>query len=347
MANPDINKSYSWAVQTCNADRVGYSQTYRNQQTVGGITYYDCSSFINYSLLAGGFETPNYAPSHNAFTTGSMANVLLQLGFKEIDSTGEYLAGDIGLSSSHTEMCYKGGTGKGIFMGAHTSNAKLENQVSIGSSSGNKNYERSFTRLFRYGDGGASEYGVSIYVASALAGNAWQESTINPALYQVGGTAFGLFQWDGSRRDALLTWLSENGYSNTDADGQMRYLIIEDEWSGSFNGISSLTEFLQSESTDIEMLTEAFCTCWERAGKPELEKRFQYANDAYKFILENAQNTLISEWKTSDTYLSNASTLNNAVLMYRFYSAGGGGGGKPTPHSKSKMPVWMMIKRKY
>ena len=51
---PDINKAYSWAIQTCNAPNVGYSNAYRNQQTVGGITYYDCSSFINYALLAGG-----------------------------------------------------------------------------------------------------------------------------------------------------------------------------------------------------------------------------------------------------------------------------------------------------
>ena len=52
---PNINQAYSWAVNTCNASNVGYSQTYRNQQTIGGITYYDCSSFIWYSLIAGGF----------------------------------------------------------------------------------------------------------------------------------------------------------------------------------------------------------------------------------------------------------------------------------------------------
>ena len=51
---PDINKAYSWAIETCNAPNVGYSNAYR--QTVGGITYYDCSSFINYALLAGGLK---------------------------------------------------------------------------------------------------------------------------------------------------------------------------------------------------------------------------------------------------------------------------------------------------
>ena len=53
---PDINRSYSWAINTCNADNVGYSQSYRNQKTVNGITYYDCSSFIWYALKAGNFD---------------------------------------------------------------------------------------------------------------------------------------------------------------------------------------------------------------------------------------------------------------------------------------------------
>ena len=55
---PDINRAYSWMIETCNAPRVGYSQAYRNQQTVGGITYYDCSSSINYALLAGAVQVP-------------------------------------------------------------------------------------------------------------------------------------------------------------------------------------------------------------------------------------------------------------------------------------------------
>lgn len=341
----DINKAYSWAIETCNAPNVGYSQTYRNQQKINGITYYDCSSFINYALIAGGFETPSYAPKYNAFTTYTEVDVLLSLGFTEVDATGEYLAGDIGLSSGHTEMCYKGGQGSGIFMGAHTANAILANQVSIGSSSGDTEYTRSFPRLFRYGDGGATGYGASAYVISALAGNAWRESHINPTLAQLGGTAFGLFQWDGERRDKLLTWLSENGYTSTDANGQMEYLVIEDEWIGTYDGISSLTEFLHSDSKDIASLTTAFCTCWERPSVPELQERIDFANKALVYITEHAQDTAISEWITAPMYyLSEEQALHNAVLMYRFYSAGGGGGGVPSKR-KRKLPIYMMIRR--
>lgn len=344
---PDINRAYTWAIETCNAPDVGYSQTYRNKQTVGGITYYDCSSFINYALLAGGFETPSYAPNHNAFTTYTEPSELLRLGFVEVSNVGEYLPGDIGWVSGHTEMCYKGGFGKGVFMGAHTDNAPLQYQVSIGSSGGNPNYERSFTRIFRYGDGGAVGYGSSVYVVAALAGNSWRESHINPTLSQMGGSAFGMFQWDGPRKDNLIQWLGENGYNATSPDGQMQYLIVEDEWQGTFGGISSLSEFLSSDSTDVAMLTEAFCTCWERPGVPELQERIDFANEAVSYITIHAQDTTIVSWETEPMYyLSRQQALNNAVLMYRFYSAGGGGGGTPSTR-KNKMPVWMMIKYHY
>lgn len=344
---PDINRAYSWAIQTCNAPNVGYSQTYRNAQTVNGITYYDCSSFINYALLAGGFETPSYAPNNNAFTTYTEPSELIRLGFTEVDASGEYLAGDIGLSTAHTEMCYQGGNGKGIFMGAHTDKVTLVNQVSIGSSSGDANYQRSFPRLFRYGDGGATGYGASIYVVSALAGNAWVESHINPTLSQIGGSAFGLFQWDGGRKIALLNWLSDNGYEDTSPDGQMQYLIVEGDWVGSFGGISSLEEFLTSTSTDVAMLTEAFCTCWERPGVPALSERINFANKALEFIEINANNTSIVAWETEPMYyLTEGQSLQNAVLMYRYYSAGGGGGGTPTERKK-KMPIWRWIKYHY
>lgn len=341
---PDLNKAYTWAIQTCNASNVGYSQSYRNQQTVGGITYYDCSSFINYALLAGGFTTPNYAPSHNAFTTSTMIAELLRLGFVEVDADGEYLPGDVGWVSGHTEMCYQGGLGKGIFMGAHTSNAALQNQVSIGSSSGDPTYERSWTRVFRYGSG-ATGYGYSIYVVAALCGNSWSESTINPGINEVGGGGFGLFQWTGGRRDSLEQWLSDNGYSVDDGNGQLEYLILEDFWQGEFNGINSLQAFLTSQSTDVDMLTEAFMRCWEIPGVPALNERIQHAHDCLDYIRNNANDTSINQWYRSNDYLTEAQTLNNAVMLYRYLSAGGGGGG--TFYRTKRLPVWMVTRRIY
>ena len=226
---PSINGAYTWAVNCCNLPKVGYSQAYRNQQTVNGITYYDCSSFINYALLAGGFSTPQYAPNNNAFTTYDMEGVLQQLGFTRV-TDGVIKAGDIGVSDAHTEMCYKGGTGKAVFMGAHGRNGiALVNQVSIGSSSGDPNYERTFPRIWRYGDGASGEVGYTwiigtdseyfedygdkqknnaaciysffyfkgwtLQAIAGFCGNVMQESKFNPALIEVGGTGHGLVQW--------------------------------------------------------------------------------------------------------------------------------------------------------
>lgn len=358
---PDINRAYSWAIETCNAANVGYSQSYRNAQTVGGITYYDCSSFINYALLAGGFETPSYAPNSNAFTTYSEASELLQLGFTEVDASGEYLAGDIGLSSGHTEMCYRGGSGKGVFMGAHTDNAPLANQVSIGSSGGNPDYERSFPRLFRYGDGGATGYGVSAVVAAAIAGNMWQESTLSPGVWENLSPGlptdllkgYGLGQWTNTGGDThgrlyqLLTWLQENGYASDDGNGQLAFLIHENAWyQNSEYPFTSLQDFLTSDSTDLEMLTHAYNLCWEGIHDSSWDARVTYANACYYYIIANANNANIKEWYNQNTYLTEEQRLNNAVMLYRYLSAGGGGGGTPSTRKK-KMPIWMWIKYHY
>ena len=308
---PDINKAYSWAVNTCNAPNVGYSQAYRNQQTIGGITYYDCSSFINYALLAGGWETPQYAPKHNPFTTGIEINVLLSLGFTDVSSDPEYLPGDIGWTSGHTEMCYKGGTGKGVFMGAHTSNAPLANQVSI------SDHERSFPRRFRYGSGGASGYGCSVYVIAAIAGNLRQESNVNPGI------------WEGLR---VGTWTElRHGYglgqwTNTGGDTHGR-----------------LYKLHESDSTDITHLTHAWNIGWEGIHDSSWDTRVTYAKEAYQYIVDHGNDTSITQWITGNRYLNVGEMLNNSVMLFRFFSAGGGGGGTPSK-KKEKMPVWMMIR---
>ena len=59
---PSIQSAYNWSIETCAKENVGYSQTYRNQRTVNGITYYDCSSFIWYALIAGGWDLVSVLP---------------------------------------------------------------------------------------------------------------------------------------------------------------------------------------------------------------------------------------------------------------------------------------------
>jgi len=363
VAEPNINKAYTWAIQTCNAPNVGYSQAYRNQRTVNGVTYYDCSSFVWYALIAGGFDcvTAN-GGSTWPFTTSTMASVLTKLGFTEVDASGEYLPGDIGLSSGHTEMCYQGGSGSGIFMGAHTANAALAFQVSIGNSSGDTTYTRSFTRIFRYGDGGAVGYGSSAYVCAAMAGNFWQESNINPGVWEglSEGTwtdllkGYGLGQWTNTGGDThgrlyqMYEWVTGQGYDVASGTGQCAYIVEENTWyqQQEASSFASLSEFLSSDSTDLEALTHAWNIGWEGIHDSSWDDRVEYAEKCYDYITEHAQDPEITVWIVGNRYLSEDEILNNAVMLYRYFSSGGGGGGTPSKRKK-KMPIWMWIRYKY
>lgn len=368
---PSMNQAYTWAINTCNAPKVGYSQSYRNQRTVNGITYYDCSSFINYALLAGGFSTPKYAPSNNPFTTYTMGAELERLGFTKltVGSSFVWQAGDIGVSSSHTEMCYQGGQGTAIFMGAHTASVTLANQVSIGSSSGDATYKRTFPTCYRYGDG-AKVTGYSAYVIAAICGNFWTESNVNPgvwesltpvawnALWSNNTGGYGLGQWTNTGGDThgrlykLHEYLSSNGYDNDSMEGQAAYIIEENVWNKGASyqqeiSYTSLEEFLNSDSTDLNYLTKAWLYCWEGINNDTLSQRQAQAKKAYDYIVAHANDSSITAYYHSNNYLSESEILDNCVMLYRIMGGLGGGGGtegKPTRKDLGKMPIWMMIR---
>lgn len=129
-----IQMAYQWAIDTCNAPNVGYSQDYRDQQWHDGAIRYDCSSFIWYALLAGGYPLEESYGTW-PFTTYTMGRVLENIGFAHADSSMvEWLPGDIVVfkgdpaqGTGHTEMVYDGYR----TMGAHNSHLPLEDQVSI------------------------------------------------------------------------------------------------------------------------------------------------------------------------------------------------------------------------
>ena len=359
----NLNRAYSWAVETCNAPNVGYSQSYRNRQTVNGITYYDCSSFIWWALKEGGFDVVSANLGNDyPVTTANMGRFLQNLQFSVVPLTSEWLAGDILWRSGHAEMVYRGGQASGISMGAHSANVALDAQVSI---SRNETTADNWTTLFRYGDSGAAGYGSTLYVVAAICGNFWQESTINPAIWESLETAawsslshgYGLGQWTNVNGDThgrlyqLYEWMTENGYEMDDGNGQLSFLVQENLWLPSDEygeQFGSLQEFLTSDSTDLELLTHAWNNAWEGIHDASWDTRVEYAQRCLEYITAHAQDTSITGWITGNRYLSEEETLNNAVMVYRWLSAGGGGGGNPAPVKKRKgMPLWMKIKYKY
>lgn len=303
---PSIQQSYNWAVETCAKDNVGYSQAYRNQMTVGGITYYDCSSFIWYALLAGDFNVVQANGGNSwPFWTGSMANTLRVLGFQKHSPDDTWKPGDILIRAGHTEMAFD----KTRTMGAHTANTSLPNQVSI-----NSNDSRGrWLELWRWENGASNEWikgnrylsegemqnnatiifsqctadGWTPESVAGMLGNFQQESTINPGIWQnldpVVSQGFGLAQWTPS--DTITDWLSQNGYENDSGDGQMKWLfenlidgkgywIKTDEYPITFAEFKSSTE-------EPEYLAYAFMYNFEKPLSKDHPERKTYARYWY------------------------------------------------------------------
>lgn len=356
---PDLNTAYTWAVNTCNAPNVGYSQSNRNQRTVNGITYYDCSSFIWYALIAGGWDPAAAYGSSWPFVTSDMASVLQQLGWQQVPIGGEWLAGDIVIRSGHTEMVYEGGTARGRTMGAHNANEPLADQVSIRSWYATSS---DYTYIYRYGAGGATTEGCSIYVISAILGNWQQESGLNPGVWQnlsAGhtwtdlGVGYGLGQWTNTQGNIhgrlyqLHEYLTANGYADDSGEGELAFFVDENVWypTGYAAGYADLQSFLASGDDDIEALTMAFAEGWEGMIDASITTRVSNAQAWYTW-LRNHGNDTPGAWVAGNRYLIDAEMKNNALLIYRFLSVAGGGGGGNTPWiTVRKMPVWMMCLR--
>lgn len=336
----NINLAFQWAVKTCNAPSVGYSQAHRQGETINGITYYDCSSFISASLTIGGFFSVN-----PWFTTATMRPYLLQAGFVKLPGNTEMLPGDILWRSGHTEMCYD----TTHSMGAHTANTALQNQVSIITNSPGR-----FTEIYRCGSGATGEIidvydwyigteteylsqehrdnnaicvwqffgqrGWSINAVSAMCGNMDRESTMNPALIEVGGTGHGLVQWTPPRNlydvlDVLYgshdDWKSGEKqcnaiYAEFEQSAGINDRGIEPQWYPTTDYNISWEEWSTSTES-VEYLTMAFLRNYERAGVEAADQRIQSANYFYEL-------------------LSGINPFNNIV--------------------KKSMPLYMMVKKK-
>ena len=167
---PDIQQAYMYCIDACASPTVGYSQNYRDKRTVNGITYYDCSSLMWYSLLAGGFDCVGANNGSTwPFTTYNMPTILQRLGFVSYAPSVPWLPGDICLNSGHTEMVYSPSpNGGGICMGAHRGDVPLANQVSIGSSGGDPTWVSQpsrWTSIWRYGNGANPNYSYYQWIA--------------------------------------------------------------------------------------------------------------------------------------------------------------------------------------
>ena len=172
----------------------------------------------------------------------------------------------------------------------------------------------------------------SLYVIAAMCGNFWTESNINPAIwenldsgsYTDLNKGYGIGQWTNTNGDThgrlytLNEWITANGYYMYDGNAQLQYIKKEATWyrNNSYS-FQSLDEFLNSESTDLTMLTNAWTRCWE--GITPQSQRVTQANTIYDYLLAHKDDTGLS-WVKGNRYLSESEIKNNAVLVYQFFN---------------------------
>ncbi|MBR4973132.1 MAG: hypothetical protein IKY45_01560 [Clostridia bacterium] len=348
MANENLNRAFQWGIDTCNSSGVRYppEDGYRNQgidPTTGRVCY-DCSSFIWYALKNGGWTMPDAKP----FRTPNMRSKLVQMGFTEfVFGSIASLPGDILWKSGHTEMVYEGsaaGVSAVRTMGAHGKNMPLNEQVSIIAAPQDKGWQYGY----RWGSGGATGYGYSNNVIAAMCGNFIQESGINPERYETTGEGYGIGQWSFDRKRLLFEWLDNNGYSRTDGNAQCEYVLVENKWYPTLDphGHPDLQSFLNDTTSSLSELVESWYYAWESPGSSDntLPIRQQYAIEALAYMTEHLDDPDITDRNHQPQALSYAKALENAVMVYRYFSTGGGGGGGTTV--RRKMPIWMMLRWK-
>ena len=173
---------------------------------------------------------------------------------------------------------------------------------------------------------------MSALQAAAFLGNAYQESKYDPAAIQSGKSyntddamnkdkgayAFGLFQWDGGRRVALLNNVEKNKSSGTkleqawtDLTLQLRFLMSELD--GSESAILKDNEF--KTTTSVERATIRVREVFERAGSPNDAGRIKAANaayDKYKSLAPSSLNPLVGGCNGTDASGGNGDIAQTA-----------------------------------
>ena len=76
-----------------------------------------------------------------------------------------------------------------------------------------------------------SNLGLNEACACGIMANMWGESRFRPTAENPYGGAYGLCQWLGSRKTALINFCNNNGYKYNTVEGQLRYLKYELEHS--------------------------------------------------------------------------------------------------------------------
>lgn len=166
----------------------------------------------------------------------------------------------------------------------------------------------------------------NLYVIAAICGNFYQESTVNPGIWEnltINAPGFGLGQWTDNppvvmRRTALFNWLDANGYARDSGDGQLAFLVYENLWIPSLfqqSAYNTLGDFFASTSTNLYDLTLEWMYHWEGIDDGSFSTRYSAAQH-FLDAFQNDDGTRLP-WFTGNYYLSrdHESTDNSLRIM--------------------------------
>lgn len=138
-----------------------------------------------------------------------------------------------------------------------------------------------------------SAKGWSLNSICALLGNMELESTINPGIYERGGSGYGLVQWTPG--SMYRNWAARNGYADDSMEGELEFLIytmspyspIDDiiwfKELAPYDYRESSYEFTHSYES-VGYLTLVFMHCYERPGIRGDSRRVAAAERWYAYF---------------------------------------------------------------
>lgn len=161
------------------------------------------------------------------------------------------------------------------------------------------NQEKVFTYL-------TSKLGLNAAAACGIMANIERESSFNPAASGGGGKYYGICQWGGSRKTALIDFCKAQGLDYTTLEGQLAFLQHE-----LVNSYGKVYTYMQSVANTAQGAYDAgyyWCYHFERPGNIEATsaKRGELARDKYWPIYGGYQMlpflSYIDSPKSSETY---------------------------------------------
>lgn len=169
----------------------------------------------------------------------------------------------------------------------------------------------------------------NLYVIAAVCGNFYQESTVNPGIWEnltVNAPGYGLGQWTDNppnvtRRTALFNWLDANNFAHDSGQGQLEYLIYENVWIPQLfqtSHYNSLMEYLTSTSTNLDDLVREFMYHWEGIDDGTYNIRYEAAQHFYNAFINDDGTRL--PWFSGNYYLTrDVESTDNALLIKDFF----------------------------